>query len=98
MDPIGEIYPIARSLNGRFSTDNQGPSKSVTESSSSAGKISMDHSDVEKANVHSPGATTEQTPSQLDWDGSDDPDNPHNWSHSKRGCVTIVVGLVGFAV
>lgn len=33
-----------------------------------------------------------------EWDGPDDPENPHNWSYTKRGLVTLVIGLVGFAV
>jgi hypothetical protein len=34
----------------------------------------------------------------LDWDDEYDPDNPHNWSASKRAYNTFVPGLLGLAI
>lgn len=34
----------------------------------------------------------------TDWNGPDDPDNPHNWSMASRVYHSIVPGLFGFAV
>ncbi|RPB20449.1 MFS general substrate transporter [Terfezia boudieri ATCC MYA-4762] len=34
------------------------------------------------------------SPSPLDWDGPDDPENPFNWSQAKRWYGTIVPGLL----
>ncbi|KAB2572005.1 Polyamine transporter 4 [Lasiodiplodia theobromae] len=34
----------------------------------------------------------------LDWDGPNDPGNPHNWSFLKRGWITLVIGVTGFTV
>jgi hypothetical protein len=33
-----------------------------------------------------------------DWTGPDDPENPHNWSVSKRSFHTAMTSLYGFAV
>lgn len=57
------------------------------------------------------GATQESTVSQwndtkierppsslINWDGPDDPDNPHNWSMASRLYHATVPGLFGFAV
>jgi hypothetical protein len=33
-----------------------------------------------------------------DWIGPDDPENPHNWSVTKKAIHTIFPGLYGFAV
>jgi len=37
-------------------------------------------------------------PPALDWDDEHDPDNPHNWSASKRAYNTFVPGLLGLAI
>lgn len=34
----------------------------------------------------------------VGWNGDDDPDNPHNWSQSKKARVVLTVGLLAFAV
>ncbi|KAL1792503.1 hypothetical protein ACET3X_009010 [Alternaria dauci] len=36
--------------------------------------------------------------SSLDWDGPDDPDNPHNWSTLKAAYHTMIPAAFGFAV
>lgn len=35
-------------------------------------------------------------PAGLDWDGPDDPDNPHNWVLWKRIFNTLATGLLAF--
>ena len=35
-------------------------------------------------------------PAGLDWDGPDDPDNPHNWAIWKRVFNTAATGLLAF--
>lgn len=37
-------------------------------------------------------------PPPLDWDGPDDPENPFNWSLSKRVFHTLLTGLLSFSV
>lgn len=47
----------------------------------------------------SPGETTLKTSSsELDWDGPDDPENPHNWRFGPKVYHVTVPGLFGFAV
>jgi hypothetical protein len=36
--------------------------------------------------------------SSLDWNGPDDPDNPHNWSIWKAAYHTTIPAVFGFAV
>lgn len=42
---------------------------------------------------------SEQSPSNLvDWDGPDDPANPHNWSTKRKLLFTLSIGLCTFTV
>ncbi|GME45012.1 Benomyl methotrexate resistance protein [Neofusicoccum parvum] len=95
MDPIVE-YPIAASADGRPTPRPKKPVETPHDSGSS--RNSIDHDDVEKKGDQYLDAAQTQAPSPLDWDGPDDPDNPHNWSYLKRGCITLAVGLIGFTV
>ncbi|KAF2846222.1 MFS multidrug transporter-like protein [Plenodomus tracheiphilus IPT5] len=42
--------------------------------------------------------TAKQEVKVMDWNGPDDPDNPHNWPMWKRTYHIIIPGLFGFAV
>jgi len=55
---------------------------------------------IEKTDERIDGATAPTTPAvtALDWTGPDDPDNPHNWSLSKRAYHTLTPALFGFTV
>ncbi|KAI9343295.1 major facilitator superfamily domain-containing protein [Zopfochytrium polystomum] len=37
----------------------------------------------------------EDDPSEVTWDGPDDPNNPRNWSKGKKWSMTMQVGLIG---
>ena len=43
-------------------------------------------------------ATVPSTLSVTDWNGPDDPDNPHNWPLWKKIYGTVIPGLLGLAV
>ncbi|KAJ9218408.1 hypothetical protein DTO027B5_6561 [Paecilomyces variotii] len=42
--------------------------------------------------------TSNQPPSQITFDGPDDPENPHNWGIWKKAYTTSIPGLMGLAV
>ena len=57
--------------------------------------------DVEKAETHR--STYAELPvrrvtTAQDWEGNDDPENPHNWSTWRRAYHVIVPGCYGFVV
>lgn len=89
MDAIVEHPMVASGMNAEGTAETPADSGST--------RNSKDQEDPEKSG-HVPDAPQAQGPSQLDWDGPDDLDNPHNWSYLKRGRVTLVIGLVGFIV
>ena len=47
---------------------------------------------------HDDTGTTRQSPNPLDWDGPDDPENPHNWKLWSRIYHTIIPALFAFVV
>lgn len=53
-----------------------------------------------KEGLLDPSATVPQgrSPAVLDWDGPDDPDNPHNWSMWKRVLHSAIPAIYGFAL
>ena len=44
------------------------------------------------------GVTPQQRVNATDWNGSNDPDNPHNWAMSQRVYHAVTPALFGFAV
>lgn len=42
--------------------------------------------------------TSNQPPSQITFDGPDDPENPHNWGIWKKAYTMSIPGLMGLAV
>lgn len=56
--------------------------------------------DVEKSGEQSSisSNTSNQPPSQMTFDGPDDPENPHNWGMWKKAYTTSIPGLMGLAV
>lgn len=53
------------------------------------------HDSEEQASQH---ALPPQKPNPTDWNGPDDPDNPHNWGTWKRVYHATIPALFGFAV
>ncbi|EKG14382.1 Major facilitator superfamily, partial [Macrophomina phaseolina MS6] len=94
MGSIGDIYPTTHSTD---SANLEKPSASTTSSRNDDGTF-LQRSETGTSSLHDAEATPVQTPGALEWDGPDDPDNPFNWSHAKRGLITLTVGLVGFTV
>lgn len=42
------------------------------------------------------GPGSHQPTTALDWDGADDPENPHNWSKWKQAYHALVPSALGF--
>jgi hypothetical protein len=42
--------------------------------------------------------TPAKDPNLIEWDGPDDPDNPMNWSKTKKWISTIMLGIMTFCV
>ena len=59
---------------------------------------SLQHPDIEVSQPRSEKEDCTQAPSVLDWNGENDPDNPHNWSLAIRLYNVVIPGLFGFAV
>jgi hypothetical protein len=59
--------------------------------------LSMDMTDAEKR-VTPPTQQQQQSVAGTDWNGPDDPDNPHNWPLWLRIYHATTPGLFGFAV
>jgi MFS transporter, DHA1 family, multidrug resistance protein len=66
----------------------------------------LSEKDLENADSEDPcpeeqGEQTAQPatdPNLIEWDGPDDPENPLNWSKSKKWITTCVLGLMTFCV
>ena len=42
--------------------------------------------------------TPQPNPDIVEFDGPDDPDNPKNWTPTRRACITVCMGLMTFVV
>lgn len=60
-------------------------------SNGKASKLGKDSSDLEKKGQPT---TPEKDPNLVDWNGPDDPENPHNMSRSRKWVITIILGFV----
>jgi MFS transporter, DHA1 family, multidrug resistance protein len=72
-------------------------------SSASSTEYSLGHErDVEKAdNASQPeaeAATQSKDPHLVDWDGSDDPENPQNWPKTKKWLVTMCLASITLTI
>jgi len=57
--------------------------------------------DLEKQPTHksrTAGAPVRRAVTAQDWEGPDDPENPHNWSTAMKAYHVIIPGLYGFIV
>jgi hypothetical protein len=77
------IRPVANEENKRYSS---------AASSSDDEEAAHDH------HRHDPELAVKRVVTAQDWTGPDDPENPHNWSLSKRMWHTMQPALFGFAV
>jgi hypothetical protein len=68
----------------------------IDSTSLSSTPINHENETASNANIDSP--SIRQPPRVDDWDGPDDPENPHNWSLWLRAYHTAIPALFGFAV
>ncbi len=58
---------------------------------------STERNDQLGISIHAePGVTTIREPSIVDWEGQDDPENPLNWSFSKKATGICIVSAITF--
>jgi hypothetical protein len=74
-----------------------------TSSSSSGFSEENANDDIEKgpdgAKPHdAPGVPPPRDPNLVDWDGPSDPDNPQNWSLTKKWYITMILSCLAFCI
>lgn len=81
----------------RFDYQSRHRNPAYTESSNSVENAGRD---VEKEGEKSHGQKQrqEKDPNLIDWDGPDDPENPMNWSTSKKWIVTVALACTTFCI
>ncbi|KAH3680551.1 hypothetical protein WICPIJ_008242 [Wickerhamomyces pijperi] len=57
-------------------------------------KESLEEQDQSQSSSEDEGVN----PATLDWDSPDDPDNPKNWSHLKKWCITMTTAMICLVV
>ncbi|KAI9746350.1 MAG: hypothetical protein M1818_000062 [Claussenomyces sp. TS43310] len=65
---------------------------------SSSGTTSMDDSEKPNVNQVHPNGDKREDVYLVDWYGPEDPENPQNWSNSRKLLVTALICILNFAV
>jgi multidrug resistance protein len=76
--------------------ESRQPSTVIDFSSSVDPEIGHPPNASQEATAHAPHAPSQERPSSLDWDGPDDPLNPHNWSAVRKWYQTYTISGVAF--
>ena len=58
---------------------------------------SYSQEDVERASEEEK-IDVKKDPNLVDWDGPDDPDNPQNWTRSRKWVITVVLSIMSFSI
>jgi MFS transporter, DHA1 family, multidrug resistance protein len=86
-----------------FSGHDEQPNRLQFGNPSSSGSSISEDSDVEKGpdvveTPHAPQASRSKDPNLVDWDGPSDPDNPQNWSLTKKWYITMILSCLAFSI
>ena len=86
-------------LNLQGDTDHENSDQNLTEKDLEKGEDANRAPEGEPIPAAAPGKDAPpKDPNLIDWDGPDDPENPMNWSRSKKWITTAMLGIVTFCV
>jgi DHA1 family multidrug resistance protein-like MFS transporter len=86
-------------LNLQGDTDHENSDQNLTEKDLEKGEDANRTAEDEPIPAAAPAQDAPpKDPNLIDWDGPDDPENPMNWSRSKKWITTTMLGIVTFCV